>query len=191
MIVKDDMAGLPTSEQTWVRHSLRNIVGLLGEQTFEIGRTTVSRLLRKLDFGLVANRKSLTGPTHPDRDRQFRYIQRFRQLFLNAGYPVISVDTKNKELVGNFANKGRTWRQEPEQVNIHDFRSDALGRAVPYGIYDITHNQGYVYLGNSYYDNVRLGTRTVAQTGLAGADPIIKMLNNQFSGFSGRQLRQR
>jgi len=162
VIVKDDMAGLPTSEQTWVRHSLRNIVGLLGEQTFEIGRTTVGRLLRKLDFGLVANRKSLTGPTHPDRDRQFRYIQRFRQLFLNAGYPVISVDTKNKELVGNFANKGRTWRQGPELVNIHDFRSDALGRAVPYGIYDITHNQGYVYLGNSY-DTSEFAVHAIAQ----------------------------
>lgn len=146
----DDIAGLPTGEQKWVRRSLRNLVTLLGEQAYTIGRTTLRRLLRKLGLGLVANRKSLTGKAHPDRDRQFRYIHRVRQHFLRAGYPVISVDTKNKELIGNFANKGRTWRQNPEQVNAHDFRSDALGRAVPYGIYDIIHNQGYVYVSNSY-----------------------------------------
>ena len=93
-----------------------------------------------------------SGADHPDRDQQFRYIHRVRQHFLKAGYPVISVDAKNKELIGNFANKGRTWSQEPEQVNAHDFPSDALGRAVPYGIYDITHNQGTVYVGNSYLD---------------------------------------
>jgi hypothetical protein len=119
-------------------------------------------LLKKLDFGLVANRKSLTGPAHPDRDRQFRYIQRVRHHFLQAGYPVISVDTKNKELIGNFANRGRTWRQQPEQVNAHDFRTDALGRAVPYGIYDITHNQGTVYVGNSY-DTSEFAVHAIAQ----------------------------
>ena len=133
-----------------MRVSLRTIASRLRAQAYRIGRTTVGRLLRKLGFGLVANRKSLTGAAHPDRNRQFGYIRRVRQQFLRAGYPVISVDTKNKELVGNFANKGRTWRQTPAQVNLHDFPGDALGRAVPYGIYDIPHNQGYVYLGNSY-----------------------------------------
>ena len=113
--------------------SLRTIASRLA---YRIGRTTVGRLLRKLGFGLVANRKSLTGAAHPDRNRQFGYIRRVRQQFLRAGYPVISVDTKNKELVGNFANQGRTWRQAPEQVNLHDFPGDALGRAVPYGIYE-------------------------------------------------------
>ena len=90
------------------------------------------------------------------------YIRRVRQQFLQAGYPVISVDTKNKELVGNFANKGRTWRQTPAQVNLHDFPGDALGRAVPYGIYDILHNQGYVYLGNSY-DTPEFAVHAIAQ----------------------------
>ena len=120
--------------------SLRTIASRLGAQAYRIGRTTVGRLLRKLGFGLVANRKSLTGAVHPDRNRQFDYIRRVRQQCLRAGYPVISVDTKNKELIGNFANQGRTWRQAPEQVNLHDFPGDALGRAVPYGIYDIVHN---------------------------------------------------
>jgi hypothetical protein len=135
---------------------------LLGQQSYTIGRTTISRLLRKLDFGLVANRKSLTGPDHPDRDRQFRYIHRVREHHLKAGYPVISVDAKNKELIGNFANSGRTWRQEPEHVNAHDFRSDALGRAVPYGIYDLAHNQGTVYVGNSY-DTPEFAVHAIAQ----------------------------
>jgi hypothetical protein len=124
--------GLPTGKQKWVKLSLRTIASSLREQAYKIGRTTVGRLLRKLDFGLVANRKSLTEPRHPDRDRQFRYIRRVQQRFLEAGLPVIRVDTKHKELIGNFANKGRTWRQTPEQVNGHDFPSDALGRAVPY-----------------------------------------------------------
>ena len=110
--------------------SLRTIASRLRAQAYRIGRTTVGRLLRKLGFGLVANRKSLTGAAHPDRNRQFDYIRRVRQQFLQVGYPVISVDTKNKELVGNFANQGRTWRQAPEQVNLHDFPGDALGRAV-------------------------------------------------------------
>ena len=145
-----------------MRRSLRRIVCLLGEQGRIIGRTTVSRILKKLDFGLVVNRKSLSGPSHPDRDRQFRYISRVRRYFLTAGYPVISVDTKNKQLIGNFANKGRTWRQTPEQVNTHDFPSDALGRAAPYGIYDITHNQGTVYVGQSY-DTSEFAVHAIAQ----------------------------
>jgi hypothetical protein len=134
----------------------------LRDQAHKIGRTTVGRLLRQLDFGLVANRKSLSGPPHPDRDRQFRYIRRVQQRFLAAGLPVISVDTKNKELIGNFANQGRTWCQTPEQVNAHDFPSDALGRAVPYGIYDITHHQGTVFVGNSY-DTPEFAVHAIAQ----------------------------
>ncbi len=106
-IVAEDMAGLPTDGQQWVRVSLRTISSRLGAQAYRIGRTAVSRFLRKLGFGLVANRKSLTGAVHPDRNRQFGYIGRVRQQFLRAGYPVIRVDTKNKELVGNFANQGR------------------------------------------------------------------------------------
>ena len=138
------------SEQKWVRHSLTYLAQQLAERCFRIGRTTVRRLLRKLKYGLCRNRKSLTGVSHPDRDRQFRYIARLKRLFLAAGLPVISVDTKKKELIGNFLNPGRTWTQEPEKVNVHDFRQEALGRAVPYGIYDLTHNEGYVYVGTSY-----------------------------------------
>jgi hypothetical protein len=149
-VVAEDVAGDPMSEQKWVRRSLSYIARQLAKRQFRVGPNTVRRLLKKLEYGLYRNRKSLTGPSHPDRDKQFRYIRRIRKLFLAAGYPVISVDTKKKELIGDFRNQGRQWAQQPEKVNIHDFRQDSLGRAVPYGIYDLTHNQGYVYVGNSY-----------------------------------------
>jgi hypothetical protein len=123
---------------------------------------TVRRLLKNLDYRLASNRKSLTGERHPDRDRQFRYIKRIKQLFLQAGLPVISVDTKNKELIGNFHNKGRNWVQQAEKVNLHDFPQDAVGRAVPYGIYDLSHNQGYVYVGTSY-DTPEFAAYAIAQ----------------------------
>jgi hypothetical protein len=137
------------SQQQWIRNSLRQIAKKLAKRQFRVGKTTVRRLLKKLEVGLMGNRKSLTGPPHPDQDRQFRYIKKVKRLFLQAGLPVISVDTKKKELIGDFYNKGRVWRAEAEKVNIHDFPTDALGRAVPYGIYDLTHNQGYVYVGVS------------------------------------------
>lgn len=153
---------MPTSDEKWVRKSLRQIASELKERSYQISRTTIGRLLRKLDYGLVSNRKSLTGPDHPDRDRQFRYIRRVKQHFLAAGLPVISVDAKKKELIGAFYNKGCTWRQEADKVHTHDFRSDAEGLAVPYGIYDLTHNQGYVYVGTSH-DTSEFAAHCIAQ----------------------------
>ena len=135
--------------QRWVRRSLSQLRTALQGQRYSISRTTISRLLKKLGYSLKANRKRFTGPPHPDRDRQFRYIERVKKLFLAAGHPVVSVDAKKKELIGNFKNAGRTWCEQPEMVNAHDFPSDALCRAVPYGIYDLTHNLGYVYVGTS------------------------------------------
>lgn len=147
--VSDEVAGDPMSRKQWVRQSLRRLVKRLAELNYPVSRSTVHRLLRKLKYRLLANRADLLGPAHPDRDKQFRYIRRVKQLFLQAGYPVISVDVKKKELIGNFKNRGRSWRTEPDKVNAHDFKQDAMGRAVPYGIYDLAHNQGYVYVGNS------------------------------------------
>ena len=161
-VVADDVAGDPMSQQKWVRRSLTYIAQQLAKRRFRIGPTTVRRILKKLEYGLCRNRKSLTGPSHPDRDKQFRYIRRVKKLFLAAGCPVISVDTKKKELIGNFLNQGRSWTQQPEKVHVHDFRQDALGRAVPYGIYDLTHNQGYVYVGTSY-DTSEFAAFAIAQ----------------------------
>ena len=161
-LVSDEVAGLPTSDEKWVRKSLRQISSELKEQAYQISRTTVGRLLRNLDYGLVSNRKSLTNADHPDRDRQFRYIRRVKQLFLAAGLPIISVDAKNKELIGAFYNQGRTWRQAADKVLAHDFPSEAEGLAVPYGIYDLTHNQGYVYVGTSH-DTSEFAAHCIAQ----------------------------
>ncbi len=153
--MEDETGGDPTSDKKWVRSSLRQLSKSLDNLEFSVGYVTVRRLrsflriLKDQGFTQKANRKQHTGPPHPDRDRQFRYLQRVKRLFLAAGHPVISVDTKKKELIGNFKNPGRTWCQEAEQVNVHDFRQDAEGRAVPYGIYDLQHNLGYVVVGNS------------------------------------------
>ena len=135
--------------QRWVRRSLSQLRTALQGQRYPLSRTTISRLLKKLGYSLKANRKRFTGPPHPDRDRQFRYIERVKRLFLAAGHPVVSVDAKKKELIGNFKNTGRTWCRQADEVNAHDFRQDAIARAVPYGIYDLRHNLGYVYVGTS------------------------------------------
>jgi hypothetical protein len=147
--VEGETAGDPMSDKKWVRSSLRHLSRTLAEEGYEIGRMTVRRLLKKMGYSLKANRKERSGPSHPDRDRQFRYIGRVRKLFRANGHPIISVDAKKKELIGDFKNAGQSWCQQAEEVRVHDFRQDAVGRAVPYGIYDIVHNEGYVYVGTS------------------------------------------
>lgn len=117
---------------------------------FKVGRTTVVRLLRLKRYALRVNRKRLSRQHDPERDRQMRYITRQRRKFQRAGLPVISVDTKKKELVGAFKNSGRTWRQQPLEVLDTDFLQDALGKAIPYGIYDVTRNEGYIVVGTSH-----------------------------------------
>lgn len=136
-------------EHKWVRSSLRHLSRQLTQAGHAVCPTTVSRLLRKEDYSLQANRKREAGAAHPDRNRQFEYIAAQKQAFLSAGQPVISVDTKKKELIGNFKNAGRTWCQEPERVSMHDFPQEALGRSVPYGIFDMAHNRGFVSIGHS------------------------------------------
>jgi len=115
----------------------------------KIGRTLVGELLHKLDYSLQANRKTREGSSHPDRDAQFHYINERVKEALAAGEPAISVDTKKKELVGDFKNGGREWRPQgtSEEVRIHDFVIPELGRAVPYGVYDIASNAGWVSVG--------------------------------------------
>jgi hypothetical protein len=134
------------SARKWRRSSLRHLSEQLGEQ---VSHTTVGRMLGEMDYSLKVNVKRLTGEPHPDRDEQFAYLEQQKQTFLQAGWPVISVDTKKKELIGNFKNSGRRWCQTADAVNEHDFEQDALGKAVPYGIYDLTHQRGYVYVGQS------------------------------------------
>jgi hypothetical protein len=138
------------SAQKWVRSSLRQLSKRLVAAGHRISPPTVGGLLRKLGYGRHANAKEVEGnPAHPDRNAQFEHIKAERQRFAEAGLPMISVDTKKKELIGNFKNAGQTWSQKPEAVNVHDFPRDALGRAVPYGIHDLLNNQGTVYVGSS------------------------------------------
>ena len=137
------------SSQKWLNCRLADIKERLDRKHHGVSRPVISRLLKKHDYRLHANVKQVEGKQHPDRDRQFRHLQEQRAQHQAAGQPTISVDTKKKELIGNFKNPGQTWGQSPEQVNVHDFRNDAVGRAVPYGIYDLTHNCGTVYVGQS------------------------------------------
>jgi hypothetical protein len=148
-LVKEETAGDPMSEQKWQRSSLRHLADELAQAGYGVSHTTIGRLLKAMKYSLKANVKRLSGASHPDREQQFAYIARQKTAFLAAGLPVISVDSKKKELIGNFKNPGQSWRQEAEMVNDHDFEQDALGKAVPYGIYDLLHNQGYVYVGES------------------------------------------
>ncbi len=134
------------STRKWRRSSLRVLSQALGKK---VSHTTVGRLLKKMDYSLKANVKRLTGEPHPDRETQFAYLEQQKQAFRKAGLPIISVDTKKKELVGPFKNPGRRWCQTADAVNAHDFEQDALGKAVPYGVYDLTNNRGYVYVGQS------------------------------------------
>ena len=133
----------------WLNCRLRDIQERLDDQGHRVSLPVISRLLKEHDYSLRCNVKQQAGKQHPDRDRQFQYIREQRAKHLSAGYPAISVDTKKKELVGNFKNPGRIWCQEAEVVNIHDFPQDAVGRAIPYGIYDLQYNRGTVYVGQS------------------------------------------
>jgi Rhodopirellula transposase DDE domain len=148
-LVEGQTAGSPVGGRKWVRHSVAYLTEQLGQRGYDVSPATVYRLLDDLGYSLKANRKRFTGPPHPDRDRQFEYIARQRQRFAILSYPVISADSKKKELLGNFKNPGRVWCRQPAAVNAHDFRDDALGRAVPYGVYDTRRDRGSVYVGLS------------------------------------------
>jgi hypothetical protein len=162
-LVEPETAGEPTREQKWVRSSLRQLSARLSDRGHAASPPTVARLLGALDYALHVNaKKREAGAMHPDRAVQFTTITEQRQAFAAAGQPVISVDTKKKELIGNFKNAGRAWGREAEVVNVHDFRQDALGRAVPYGIYDLTRNRGTVCVGQSG-DTPRFAVAAIAR----------------------------
>ena len=148
-LVEPTTRGDPQSPLLWTCKSLRQLSETLRAMGHKIGRTLVGELLHKLDYSLQANRKTREGTSHPDRDAQFHYINELVKAALAAGEPAISVDTKKNELVGDFKNAGREWRPRgsPEKVPVHDFILPELGRAVPYGVYDIADNAGWVSVG--------------------------------------------
>ncbi len=148
-LVDGDSRGDPESPLRWTAKSVRNLADGLGELGHEAHFTTVAGLLRGLGYSLQANAKTREGKQHPDRDAQFRHINQRVWAALQAGEPAISIDTKKKELVGEFKNGGRELRPKgsPIAVKTHDFPSDALGKAIPYGVLDIAANQGFVNVG--------------------------------------------
>lgn len=145
-LVEPQAGGDPEGRFQFVRPTLRS----LSEQLeYRACPATVSHLLYAMDFSPRINVKRFTGKDHPDRDLQFRYIQQMREMYMEFDWPAISVDSKKKELIGNFQNAGSRWLQEPDEVHVYDFPSDAQYRATPYGIYDVARNEGHVCLGIS------------------------------------------
>jgi hypothetical protein len=148
-LVQSSIRGDPEAALMWVSKSQRHLSAALADKGFTAGQKLVGRLLRRLGFSLQANRKTREGASHPDRNAQFEHINAEVTAFQAAGEPAISVDTKKKELVGDFKNGGRELRPKghPEPVRVHDFIIPELGKAVPYGVYDIAANTGWVNLG--------------------------------------------
>jgi hypothetical protein len=148
-LVEPNTGGDPMTADKFVRTSLRSLSDDLHRLGHPASPPTVAHLLRDQKYNLHVNVKRLTGPPHPDRDQQFRHIQERIAEFRTAGWPILSVDSKKKELIGNFGNVGATWCQSGTEVNAHDFPSDAQCKAVPYGLYDVLANRGHVVVGTS------------------------------------------
>ena len=148
-LVDDAIRGDPEATLLWVSRSQRHIVRALKEQGYKVSQKLVGRLLRQLGYSCQANRKTLEGASHPDRDAQFQYINKTTKASIANAEPVLSVDTKKKELVGDFKNPGKELRRkgDPEPVRVHDFEIKELGKVAPYGVYDIAANQGWVNVG--------------------------------------------
>ena len=148
-LVEPDERGDPVSPLRWTAKSTRDLAAELTRQGHKVSADTVGDLLREEGFSLQGNAKTIEGAQHPDRDAQFRYINERVRGHLAAKDPVVSVDAKKKELVGEFKNSGREWRPkgEPAQVSTHDFPDRELGKAIPYGVYDLAANAGWVNVG--------------------------------------------
>jgi hypothetical protein len=164
--------GDPMSLLRWTCKSAAKLATALQTQGHVVSERTVNRLLHALGYSLQANRKTLAGRAHPDRDAQFQYLNRRAKVFQKQGQPVISVDTKKKELVGQFRQSGREWHPQgqPEEVQVHDFPNEALGKVIPYGVYDEATNSGWGSVGIDHdtaecaVETVRRGWRHMGST---------------------------
>lgn len=154
--------GDPQSPLRWTCKSTTQLAHELARQGHPVSPRTVGRLLRAAGYSLQSNRKTKEGTNHPDRNAQFEHIHQTVKSFQRRGQPVISVDTKKKELIGNFKNGGREWHPqgEPDEVRVHDFIDRTLGKAIPYGVYDVTQNQGWVSVGIDH-DTARFAAQAI------------------------------
>ncbi len=151
-LIEPETRGDPESPLRWICKSTRTLAAQLSQQGHPVSHMKVAQLLHDQDYSLQSNRKTEEGDDHPDRDAQFRHINRQVKQSLAGGTPVISVDTKKKELIGNYENQGRQWRksQSPALVNGHDFPDPSVPRAYPYGVYDLARNRGFVNVGTDH-----------------------------------------
>jgi hypothetical protein len=154
--------GDPQSPLRWTCKSTRMLADALVAKGHDVSHQTVARLLHEMDYNLQVNRKTKDGGSHPDRNAQFEYIAKAVRSFQRRGQPVVSVDTKKKELIGNFKNGGQEWQPEgkPEEVRSKDFKDKHLGKVAPYGIYDLTENEGWVSVGIDH-DTAPFATETL------------------------------
>jgi transposase len=161
-LVESTTRGDPESPLRWTCRSCRDLADELVRQGHRVSYRTVGTLLHELGYSLQANRKTDEGADHADRDAQFLYINRRVEAFLRRGQPAVSVDTKKKEWVGDFRNGGREWRPkgEPERVRVHDFKDKELGKAIPDGVYDLAHDEGWVSVGIDH-DTARFACETL------------------------------
>ena len=162
LLVEPTARGDPESALRWTCKSTYNLAAELKRQGFSVGPRTVARELKEQEFTLQGNRKTREGGSHPDRDAQFHYINEQVLRFQRRGQPVVSVDTKKKELVGQYKNAGREWlpKGRPIEVLTHDFPDPKINKAIPYGVYDVTHNEGWVSVGIDH-DTARFATATI------------------------------
>ena len=164
-LIEPTTRGDPESPLRWTCKSVRKLTDDLSEEGFEVGRQTVASLLHDLDYSLQANRKTSEGKAdHPDRDAQFHYINKQVKAFLRRKGPVVSVDTKKKELIGKYKNGGREWRKKREPIKVlsHDFPDPNVPKAVPYGVYDIGDNKGWVNVGTAA-DTAEFAVESISQ----------------------------
>ena len=195
-LVEPDARGDPKSPLRWTCKSLRRLAAELTAQGHQVSRTVVGELLAQEKFSLQANRKTREGASHPDRDAQFAHINASVTAALAERQPVISVDTKKKELVGDFKNAGREWRPQgdPEEVRVHDFLIPELGRAVPYGVYDLAANAGWVSVGIDH-DTAAFAVQTIRRwwherrPGCAIPRPTRLLITADGGGSNGSRVR--
>jgi hypothetical protein len=154
--------GDPESPLRWTCKSTRRLAEELSRQGHRVSAGTVAAILREAGYSLQANRKTREGSTHPDRNAQFEHITAQVRRLQKRGQPVVSVDTKKKELIGDFKNPGEEWQPQgqPEEVRVHDFQDPELGKVIPYGVYDVTNNQGWVSVG-IHHDTAHFAARTI------------------------------
>ena len=191
--MEHETAGDPMSGLKWTRRTTAKIADQLQPLGIKVSARTVAGLLKKMNFSLRVNHKKLSGSSHPDRDAQFACIAELREHCAAEHLPVISVDTKKKELVGVFKNAGAKWDRDPVLVNDHDFRSDADGIAVPYGVYDLQANRGTLFVGTSYdtpwfaVDCIEKWWRSEGQQRYPGADCLAILADG--GGSNGSRCR--